>query len=749
MIFLRDVATNPMMISLLVLIGASGSALRLPLDRYELYTMSLEGMMRTRCALSPGSRWEKVLSLMRRVAHANMAANGRREFNSTQVAATLGSDYMSWEALASEAHGLPLIKVLSEGGFAPMPSAPKGSNAKIPAQYAFRHLSFQEALEVELLFEEIDQPSGWDGWSTDKAAAAFLNQRFVQNVCKIGGGRLGDHLAARRPSWDFSTGADLTDDGKQSLFPLLGRGNAHLTRLHLAECTESDARELARVLGQNDHLQTLRIDGVDLRVAALRGLPCGAQPPPSEMSFSNKLSKSLPAAIVLCASLRTNPGHLTHLDLSYNPDFASSHTFVTALMDAVRESPVETLNLEGCLLRDALLIVARELRLDHNNLRYLNLLGNELRHDVVLALRAAVVAQPKTLTLVGLHQILDESAGGSETTLTIDCSRRRLTVVELQLLIVEATCGVSWSHKPLVALNIASHTHLGIDAVRALVASPFDEPTLLGRHSVTDQPKQSRLPYELNLSGCAIGDEGVRLMHLSFATKGTEMRVVYVGQNNITDEGAQLLSAWCAFLVYLDVRCNQIMSGEVVEAIASAAQRSQTMLHLDLSYSSLMSRHWAAGHAVFARANRGDQMCRQKLLAPVIGGMRWPHAVMRQTYSDKSRSVTAYRPTDAQADAPPKRQGAGELLISQRAQLVRQSVTAGGPRRPRSPGRRGETRSGARPKGGGSDPARTTQIGGRLPPLQGVDGATVEYEDQPGRLKDLIGRMRERRGESG
>ena len=57
---------------------------------------------------------------------------------------------------------------------------------KAPAQYQFKHLSFQEGLYAEYLLitvTSLTPPAGpgWPGWVNDKAAAEFLNNRYMEN----------------------------------------------------------------------------------------------------------------------------------------------------------------------------------------------------------------------------------------------------------------------------------------------------------------------------------------------------------------------------------------------------------------------------------------------------------------------------------------------------------------------------------------------------------------------------------------
>ena len=71
---------------------------------------------------------------------------------------------------------------------------------RAPAQYQFKHLSFQEGLYAEHLLMLVTslappQGQGWQGWASDQLAANFLNNRYMNNTCRIAAGFLGGLLA--------------------------------------------------------------------------------------------------------------------------------------------------------------------------------------------------------------------------------------------------------------------------------------------------------------------------------------------------------------------------------------------------------------------------------------------------------------------------------------------------------------------------------------------------------------------------
>ena len=194
--------------------------------------------------------------MLRAVAVSNQEA-GRREFTSVQVACVLGGipeQLGLWTRLdLDHILGVALTATLAK------------QTDKAPAQYQFKHLSFQEGLYAKHLLDIVshglkgmnvsstadrsvspDVPppplspksaattqdkaaapadaknsepsrSGWVGWRTDQSAAAFLNNRYMANTCRIASGHLGSLLAQQRGRWDFSA-APLDPIGRQSLW---------------------------------------------------------------------------------------------------------------------------------------------------------------------------------------------------------------------------------------------------------------------------------------------------------------------------------------------------------------------------------------------------------------------------------------------------------------------------------------------------------------------------------------------------
>ena len=102
--------------------------------------------------------------MLRNVAVINQQ-NGRREFSSAQVSSALllelpiPEGFTMWLHLDKEEMGLPLTKTL------------EAQTELAPAQYQFKHLSFQEGLFAQHLLIQADL--GWEGWETDESAAEF------------------------------------------------------------------------------------------------------------------------------------------------------------------------------------------------------------------------------------------------------------------------------------------------------------------------------------------------------------------------------------------------------------------------------------------------------------------------------------------------------------------------------------------------------------------------------------------------
>eukprot|EP00966_Prymnesium_polylepis_P083166 1926490-Prymnesium_polylepis.1 len=153
--------------------------------------------------------------------------SGRREFTSNHVACTLGAtpDELGLWARLDLSEGVPLCATLAK------------QTDKAPAQYQFKHLSFQEGLYAEYLLglvRSLQAPKpGWWGWKNDEAAAAFLNNRYMANTCRIAAGHLGSLLAQQRQSWNF-TDHQLTPVGRQALW-FIGQENSHVAEIYLPD----------------------------------------------------------------------------------------------------------------------------------------------------------------------------------------------------------------------------------------------------------------------------------------------------------------------------------------------------------------------------------------------------------------------------------------------------------------------------------------------------------------------------------
>ena len=245
--------------------------------------------------LAPMSLGEEALlelgkKMLRRVAVSNQE-NGRREFTSRNVACALGANPEElglWSRFdMDEVYGVPLAATLAK------------QSDKAPAQYQFKHLSFQEGLYAEhllLLVTSLQPPGpGWVGWSSDSHAAEFLNNRFMNNTCRIAAGHLGSLLARQRADWDFRR-HPLTGNGRMALW-YITEENVTVASISVAnnEVSSQDVGGLAKMIATCPSLLSLDLSNNDLRKLTTV---------PSEWSK-------------ICTSLSTN-STLTELNLSRN-----------------------------------------------------------------------------------------------------------------------------------------------------------------------------------------------------------------------------------------------------------------------------------------------------------------------------------------------------------------------------------------------------------------------------------------------
>jgi len=164
------------------------------------------------------------LNMLRLVAVDNQR-HGRREFTSAHVASSLMKggrelEMPLWLRLDVEDAGVTLIKTL------------ESLTDTAPALYQFKHLSFQEGLFARDLLGLVDKKQ-WKGWETDKTASDFLNNAYMNNVCRIASGELGKRLAFQRPVWSFVDDARLSWVGKAALWALV-KSNDYIRGLHLS-----------------------------------------------------------------------------------------------------------------------------------------------------------------------------------------------------------------------------------------------------------------------------------------------------------------------------------------------------------------------------------------------------------------------------------------------------------------------------------------------------------------------------------
>ena len=199
-------------------------------------------------------------TMLRRVAVDNQE-NGRREFTSKNVACALGANPEElglWSRLdLDHDYGVALCATLAK------------QSDKAPAQYQFKHLSFQEGLYAEhllLMVTNLAPPNGpgWPGWLNHQEAAKFLNNRYMNNTCRIAAGHLGALLAGQRADWDFRE-APLTPNGRSALWFITDE-NDKVRSINVAnnEVDSEDVGGIAKMLATCPNLQSLDLSDNDL-----------------------------------------------------------------------------------------------------------------------------------------------------------------------------------------------------------------------------------------------------------------------------------------------------------------------------------------------------------------------------------------------------------------------------------------------------------------------------------------------------
>ena len=198
--------------------------------------------------------------MLRRQAVSNQEA-GQREFTSKDTACCLGifpEELSLWTRLdLNDLYGVALVATLAT------------QSDKAPAQYQFKHLSFQEGLYAEhllMVVSSLAPPAGpgWQGWASDTMAAEFLNNRYMNNTCRIAAGYLGGLLALQRPAWDFRE-APLSENGRSALF-FLTDVNTEIQSVNIArnEVSWEDMPGLKHTISTCPKLATLDLSENDL-----------------------------------------------------------------------------------------------------------------------------------------------------------------------------------------------------------------------------------------------------------------------------------------------------------------------------------------------------------------------------------------------------------------------------------------------------------------------------------------------------
>ena len=325
LLFLAEASGIPVLLSMLVLLFANGdvSAETLPTNRLELYSLAIEKVLHQRCTAAEQPVVRETLS---RVAFANQRA-GKREFSSNDVHKLMGeADRVLWSRLEDEPQGVPLIKTLA--------TSVDGFSLGSPAQYQFRHLSFQEGLCALMLTSDAISP-----WLSDSKHVRELLVHGL-NVVRIG----FTALAKRLPSTlDLSSSKDEVSDEAMGIL-----GDALLL---------STERQVCAV---KCNAFNLRADSTAL-----------------ELAGSNLWTRIKPGTATLLASILRFHTALNEINLCNNPDLGAKGGIAIAKALEVNTSLKTLILLNNSLGDDGGIAIAKalevnltlsNLHVNHNNL---------------------------------------------------------------------------------------------------------------------------------------------------------------------------------------------------------------------------------------------------------------------------------------------------------------------------------------------------------------------------------------------
>ncbi|KAA0719607.1 NLR family CARD domain-containing protein 3 CARD15-like protein [Triplophysa tibetana] len=391
-------------------------------------------------------------------------------------------------------------------------------------------------------------------------------QKLHLSLCSIGSEGCVALTSALRSNPSHLTELNLNynnpgDSGVKQLSDLLKDPQCKLQKLHLSHCnlTEKSCSALASVLRSNfSSLTELNLNNNNLQDSGVKLLSDGLKNTNCKLQILHLFNCSIGSegCVALTSALRSNPSHLTELNLNYNNPGDSG---VKQLSDLLKDPQCKLQKLhigsEGCVALTSALRSnpshLTELNLNYNNpgdsgvkqlsdllkdpqckLQKLHLSNCSIGSEGCVALTSALRSNPSHLTELNLNYNNPGDSG----------------VKQLSDLLKDPQCKLQKLH--LFDCSIGSEGCVALTS--ALRSNPshltelnlnYNNPGDSGVKQLSDLLKDPQCKLQkLHLFNCSIGSEGCVALTSALRSNPSHLKELNLNYNNPGDSGVKQLS---------------------------------------------------------------------------------------------------------------------------------------------------------------------------------------------------------------